>query len=120
MRHVSACRVATRPWHDCFVQRWVRSYWDEEDVTFVWEVGDDGWVTRHVELAGTELIPQAATSLDEWMRELEAGRIQEYQARYGVLADQPIMDWGFPHTTITEAEFETTWVDARHALEGAP
>jgi hypothetical protein len=22
--------------------RWVRCYWDEDDVTFFWEVGEDG------------------------------------------------------------------------------
>lgn len=62
---------------------------DEEDVTFYWEVGDDGWITRHVELAGPDQIPRAAASLTEWMRELEAGRIQQYRAKYGFLADQP-------------------------------
>jgi hypothetical protein len=27
---------------DHVMPRWVRSYWDEEDITFLWEVGDDG------------------------------------------------------------------------------
>jgi hypothetical protein len=27
------------------------------------------------------------------MRELEAERLQEYQAKYGYLADQPITQW---------------------------
>ncbi len=30
---------------------------DEEDVTFYWEVGDNGWITRHVELAGPNRLP---------------------------------------------------------------
>ncbi len=29
-------------WNDCGVTRWVRSYWDEGDVTFYWEVRADG------------------------------------------------------------------------------
>jgi hypothetical protein len=101
------------------VARWIRSYWDEEDVTFYWEVADDGWVTRHVELVGAELIPRAAASLDEWMRELEAGRIQEYQGRYGCLADQPVTEWDpdFPHEALTREQYETVWVTARRFLE---
>jgi hypothetical protein len=97
--------------------RWIRSYWDEEDATYFWEVGDDGWITRHVEFTGNFPRPVAASSLHEWMRELEAGRIQEYQARYGVLADQPITDWEFPHDDIDHSEFERIWVAARTALE---
>ena len=96
---------------------WVRSYWDEEDTTFVWEVGDDGWVTRHIELVGPDLQPRAAAALDEWKRELDAGRIQKYQQRYGGLADQPITDWDFPHTEITAAEFEKIWSYSREVLE---
>jgi hypothetical protein len=97
--------------------RWIRSYWDEEDVTFYWEVGDDGWITRHIELVGDELRPKAATALDEWMRELEAGRIQPYQAQYGGLADQPITDWDFPHSDVSAADFERIWAEARRALD---
>lgn len=99
--------------------RWVRSYWAEEDVTFFWEVRDDGWVSRGVELAGDGRA-QAAASLDEWMRELDAGRIQQYQARYGFLADQPIEDWGFPHDELGADEFEQVWLRARAELEAAP
>ena len=31
---------------------WIRSYWDKEELTFVGEVGDDEWITRHVEVDG--------------------------------------------------------------------
>ena len=97
--------------------RWIRSYWDEEDVTFYWEVGGDGWITRHVELAGSGLDPRAAVSLQEWMRELEAGRIQEYQAKYGFLADQPITQWDFPHEDLTREQYERVWLAAKRSLE---
>lgn len=66
---------------DDAVARRIRSYWDEEDVTFYWEVGDHGWITRHVKLAGPGVYPRAAASLQEWMRELEAGRIHVCQAK---------------------------------------
>ena len=101
------------------VPRWIRSYWDEEDVTFYWEVADDGWITRHVELAGPHRTPRAAASLAEWMRELDAGRIQQYQAKYGFLADQPVTDWdpGFPREGITQEQYENVWSAARRFLD---
>jgi len=105
--------------HDDRVARWIRSYWDEEDVTFYWEVGDDGWITRHVELAGPDQVPRAAASLAEWTRELEAGRIQQYQAKYGFLADQPVTVWDpdFPHEDLTREQYEKVWLAARRSLE---
>jgi hypothetical protein len=54
------------------------------------------------------------------MRELDAGRVQSYQERYGVLADQPITDWDFRHSDISEAEFDQAWADARRAREAKP
>ena len=110
-------RVAPRD--DEKMPRWIHSYWDEEDVTFYWEVGDDGWVTRHVEVAGPGRSPRAAASLDEWMRELEAGSVQEYQAKYGFLADQPVTEWDadFPHEDLTQEQYEEVWLAARRFLE---
>lgn len=103
--------------------KWVRSYWDEEDTTYVWEVGEDGWVTRSIELVGPGLRPQTAATLDEVMRERDTGGIQAVQAyerRYGVLVEKPIDDWDFPHEDIAEEEFERVWVEARRALEAKP
>ena len=41
-----------RTWDDDERPGWIRSYWDEEELTFDGEVGDDGWITRHVEVGG--------------------------------------------------------------------
>lgn len=99
--------------------RWIRSYWDEEDVTFYFEVRDDGWVTRQVELVGPDLSPRTASSVEEWMQELEAGRIQEYAAKYGPLADQSVTQWDpdFPHEDLTREEYGEIWLAARRSLE---
>lgn len=107
-------------WDDGGMVRWIRSYWDEGDVTMVWEVGDDGWVTRSVELMGPERHVQTAAALDEVLHARDTGGIPAVQAietRYGVLVDQPIEDWDFPHEDITLAEFERLWAGARGALE---
>ena len=53
---------------------WIRSYWDEEELTFVGEVGDDGWITRHVEVGGGR--PSLAGWLVvAWVSDGEAARL---------------------------------------------
>jgi hypothetical protein len=46
--------------------RWLRSYWDEEDVRYFFEADEDGWVLRQVELRGKDRTPAVAASLEEW------------------------------------------------------
>jgi hypothetical protein len=100
---------------------WFRCYWDEEDTWFYFEVDADGWVTRQVELLGPQQEPTAAASLEEWQQELAAGRIQQYRARYGGLADQPVTEWeGHDPQPLSAAEFERVWDDARRHLEASP
>jgi len=48
---------------------------------------------------------------------LDVGGIQAYEERYGGHAEKPITDWDFPHSDITEAEFDRVWADSRVALE---
>lgn len=62
----------------------MRCYWDEEDVWFYFEVDAEGWVTRQVELQGPGLTPIAAASLEEWQRAHDAGRLDEYDDRFGI------------------------------------
>src|SRR5215469_6429944 len=61
---------------DASMPRWVRSYWDEEDITFLWEVRDDGWIARSVELAGPKRRPRAAAALYELIRTRDTGGIR--------------------------------------------
>lgn len=98
--------------------RWVRRYWDEEDTWFYFELDADGWTRRQVELQGTDQRPRAAASLEEWFRELDAGRIQQYQSTYGALADQPIGDEELDeYEPLDSAEFERIWRTARDHLD---
>ena len=85
--------------------RWLKSYWDEEDVRLFFEADEDGWVLRQIELRGPELTPITAASLAEWP---DAGAdgfdaTRRYVSKYGSLADQPISTWdaGFPHDEIS-------------------
>ena len=100
--------------------RWVRSYWDEEDVTFLWEIGNDGWVTRSVELVGPERRVRAAAALDGVTRARDTGGItavQAYERHYGVVPEKPVDDWDFPHEVISQSEFERGWMGSRQSLE---
>lgn len=60
--------------------RWVRSYWDEEDVTFLWEVADDGWISRSVKQVGPQRRPRSAAALAEVSSAREAGGLSAVQA----------------------------------------
>ncbi|MGW5190136.1 hypothetical protein ACWEOO_12830 [Kribbella sp. NPDC004138] len=100
--------------------RWIRSYCAEESVTFLWEVGDDGWISRSVEFVGPDRRVQAAAALDEVMRARDMGGIpavQAYESQYGVVPEKPIDDWDsdFPHVEISQSDFERAWTEARRA-----
>ena len=81
--------------------RWLRSYSDEEDVTYFFEADEDGWVLRQIELRGPDKTPAVASALSEWPNADRngLGAVQAYEAKYGALADKPITEWdaGFPH-----------------------
>lgn len=101
--------------------RCVRRYWAEESIWFYFELDDDGWVTRHVELQGPDRTPVAAASLAEWFTELDAGRIQQYQARFGMVADQPISaDELDDYEPVPAGAFEQVWQTARRHLGDEP
>jgi hypothetical protein len=87
------------------VTRWFRSYWDEEDTWFYFEVGDDGWVSRQVELEGPALRPVAAASAEE------------NDARYGFTAELPVSEWGgHVEEPLARQDFEDVWAAARRDL----
>jgi hypothetical protein len=104
--------------HYAHMKRWVRRYWDEEDIWFYFELNAEGWVLRQIEFLGPDGTPIAAAALREWFHELEAGRIQHYQARYGVVAEKPIEDDEITdYEPVSAADFERMWVTARDHLE---
>lgn len=108
-------------WNNARMPKWIRSYWDEEDTTFLWEVGDDGWVTRSIELTGPEHRPQAAAALDEVLQARDTGglpAVQAYERQYGVASEKPIVEWDFAHEEIDQAQFDRSWAEPRRSLEG--
>jgi hypothetical protein len=95
----------------------MRCYWDEEAIWFYFEVDADGWVTRQIELQGSELIPIAAASLDEWQRTQQAGGLGEYERNFGRTAELPVSQWeGYEADQLTSQEFERVWDAARREI----
>lgn len=46
--------------------RWLKSYWDEEDILYFFEIDEDTWTLRQIELQGPTQTPMAAAALAEW------------------------------------------------------
>ncbi|GAA4102921.1 hypothetical protein [Nonomuraea soli] len=98
---------------------WFRAYWDEEDIWFYIEAGDDGWVTRQIEFQGPEQRPLAAASLTEWQAAFESGKFGSYEATYGRTAELPVHEWeGHDPQPLTLIEFDDAWAKARRILTG--
>lgn len=100
---------------------WMRCYWSEEDVWFYFEVDREGWVIRQVELEGPELTPIAAASLAEWQRAYDAGRLDEYDNKFGITAELAVSEWeGHDPEELTSDQFEEVWDMARRQIESRP
>ncbi|MFC8661961.1 hypothetical protein [Streptomyces sp. NPDC057199] len=99
----------------------MRCYWDEEDIWSYFEVDAEGGVIRQVELEGPELIPIAAASLAEWQRARDAGRLGDYDSRFGITAELPVSEWeGHDPEQLTFEEFEDVWGLARQQIASRP
>ncbi|MGW7517804.1 hypothetical protein ACWGJ2_19670 [Streptomyces sp. NPDC054796] len=100
---------------------WTRCYWGEEDIWFYFEVDDEGWVIRQIELEGPELTSIAAASLAEWQRACDVSRLDEYDDRFGLTAELPVSEWEGHHPeTLTLTEFEEIWEMARRQIAARP
>lgn len=88
---------------------------------FYFEVDAEGWVIRQVEFEGPELTPIAAASLAEWQRARDAGRLGEYDSRFGITAELPVSEWeGHDPERLTSEEFEEVWGRARQQIASQP
>ncbi|MCP9985593.1 MULTISPECIES: hypothetical protein [Streptomyces] len=99
----------------------MRCHWDEEDIWFYFEVDAEGRVVRQVELEGPELTPIAAASFVEWQEACNAGRLDEYDSRFGSTAELPVSEWeGHDPEQLTSDEFEEVWNSARRQIAVRP
>lgn len=101
---------------------WFRTYHEDEDLWQYFEAGDDGWVTRQVELGVRDARPVTAASLAEVLHlrdHADAAVMRRYEQRFGILAAGEVEGWRDQPLAIevSAEEFELVWVQARRELD---
>jgi hypothetical protein len=94
---------------------WFRSHRVDGDVRYFFEVDDEGFVRRQVELEGTSGATNAASSSEEVEAAYRDNTIGEYFATYGLPEEWSTQAWDHELEPFTEEEFEVVWVTAREA-----
>ncbi|MDH6628486.1 hypothetical protein M2271_006319 [Streptomyces sp. LBL] len=103
---------------------WIRAYDGESDVWSYFELDDEEWALRHVELQGPQRQPVTAASLAEVIEIRDRGdlaAVASYEGQYGVLAEGTLHGWQEADggAEITRQEFESTWAAARETLDAS-
>jgi hypothetical protein len=101
--------------------RWIRLYHPEEDTWFHYELDDQEWAVRQIELQGPDQRPTTAAALDEVLRLRDhhgPAELQAYERRFGVLTEDSLEGWQNADQAIqiTRQEFEALWTEARQHL----
>ena len=104
------------------VMLWIRAYDGESDVWSYFELDDEGWALRQVQLHGLHGQPVTAASLAEVIELRDRGDLAvmaAYERQYGVLAEGTLRGWKKADgaAEITRQEFESTWAAAREILD---
>ncbi len=103
--------------------RWIRGYYPDEDIWLYFEIDDDGWPNRQVELRGSDSEPVTAAALDEVLRARdhgEIGALNAYESKYGVLSESNTNDWQVEASSlevITAEQFQRAWAKARSTID---
>ncbi|MFD4169282.1 hypothetical protein ACFWQ1_24690 [Streptomyces albidoflavus] len=103
---------------------WFRTYYEDEDLWPYFETDEQGWATRHIEIAGKDARPLTAASPKEVLHlrdHADLAATTRYEQQYGILADAPPDGWqDQPGAAgIPAEECERLWAEARRALGGA-
>lgn len=104
------------------VTPWIRAYDDESDTWSYFELSDEGWALRQVDLQGPQRRPVTAASLAEVVEVRDhddLAAMAAYERKYGVLAEGSLHGWqdAGGAAEITQYEFESTWAAARETLD---
>lgn len=98
--------------------RWFSDHWAGDDIRRYFEVDDEGFVQRQVELEGPRREANTACSLREWENALRAGTIDQYYETYGMVDEWSLASGDYDDLQpSTEAEFKSVWEYARRACE---
>jgi hypothetical protein len=102
-----------------------RAYDEDRDLWLYFELDEEKWPARQVEISGEDGRPVTAASLVEVVRLRDHAGLaatRAYERRYGVLGDAPVDGWrAWPRAAeVTAEDFERTWAEARRVLGGPP
>ncbi|MFE2495664.1 hypothetical protein ACFXKX_28785 [Streptomyces scopuliridis] len=102
--------------------RWIRTHDSESDTWSYYELDDEQWANRQVDLRGTERAPITAAKLGEVLQRRERGdaaAMATYERKYGVLTEGALTGWENADCVaeITEESFEQIWATARPRLD---
>jgi len=116
-----AGRALSSPRDHVSVMLWIRAYDGESDVWSHFELDDEEWALRQVDLQGPQRQPVTASSLAEVVEirdRDDLAAMAAYERQYGVLAEGTLRGWQEADgaADITRQEFESTWAAARETL----
>ncbi|MGP3638486.1 hypothetical protein ACTU45_35210 [Streptomyces sp. 24-1644] len=101
---------------------WIRAFNDGSGTWSFFELDDEGWALRQVDLQGPQRRPVTAACLAEVLKardHADLAAMAAYERKYGVLAEGSLHGWHDADGTaeITQREFESTWAAARETLD---
>ncbi|MER6537387.1 hypothetical protein ABT215_27050 [Streptomyces sp900105755] len=100
------------------MKHWFRRRETAADAWLYCEIGADGALERHVEFRGPLEQPVAAFSSTEWWAARQEGRLEAYEATFGILTDALAAPADADGTQpLTARAFEDVWRVARSICE---
>jgi hypothetical protein len=107
---------------DLKVSPCIRTYYAEEDLLSYFELDEEEWALRQVDLRGPDRRPVTAATMAEVLHlrdHADLAAMQAYERRFGVLAEASLIGWEtVPGAAEVPAqEFERIWALARAAIE---
>ncbi|MFJ8437164.1 hypothetical protein ACIQ9P_38320 [Kitasatospora sp. NPDC094019] len=104
--------------------QWIRAHSAEDGIWSYFELDDEGWALRQVDLKGAARLWVTAAALTEVLELRDSAgpsAMSDYERKYGVLAEGPLAGWEelAGAIEVTEDTFEGLWVLARQHLGSA-
>ncbi|MCZ4103519.1 hypothetical protein C8250_042530 [Streptomyces sp. So13.3] len=101
--------------------RWIRTHDGESATWSYFELDDEQWASRQVDLQGPKRTPVTAAALGEVLQcrdHGDAAATAAYERQYGVLAEGALTGWEDADAAaeVTEDVFERIWAAARLRL----
>ncbi|QMU75719.1 hypothetical protein GXW83_08175 [Streptacidiphilus sp. PB12-B1b] len=101
--------------------RWIRTYDGESATWSYFELDDEQWASRQVDLQGPKRTPVTAAALGEVLQcrdHGDAAAMAAYERQYGVLAEGDLTGWedADGSAEVPEDVFERIWAAARLRL----